>query len=98
MTSKEALNSIADKYAIKEYDKDGNLIKWAGTIDKEYLTIMKEIEILEILKEVIKNNVFDVAMLDDRPNGETLLSCEDFGITLKTEDYYKILRGLNNDK
>lgn len=59
--------------------------------------IKKDLEILEILKETIKNNVFDVAMLDDRPNGETLLSCDDFGITLKTEDYYKIV-GWKNDK
>ena len=57
MTSKEALNSIADKYAIKEYDKDGNLIKWAGTIDKEYLTIMKDLEILDILRTYLKQVV-----------------------------------------
>ena len=36
-------------------------------------------------------------MLDDRPNGETWLSCEDFGITLKTENYYKIMEWLNNE-
>lgn len=54
MTSKEALNSIADKCAIKEYDKNGNLIKWVGTIDKEYLTIMQDLEILEILKKLAK--------------------------------------------
>lgn len=59
--------------------------------------VMEALEVLETLKETIKNNVFDVAMLDARPNGETLLSCEDFGITLKTEDYYKIIRWLNND-
>ena len=64
-------------------------------IHNEYLKIKKDLEVLEILKEVIKNNVFDVAMLDDRPNGETLLSCEDFGITLKTEDYYKIREWLD---
>lgn len=53
MNSKEALNSIADKCAIKEYDKDGNLIKWVGTIDKEYLAIMKDLEVLDIMKSAI---------------------------------------------
>lgn len=58
---------------------------------KQAKEIIKDLEMVEILKETIKNNVFDVAMLDDRPNGETLLSCDDFGIKLKTEDYWKIV-------
>lgn len=60
--------------------------------------IQKQDEILEILKETIKNNAFDVGMLDDRPNGKTWLSCEDFGITLKTEDYKKIKEWLDDGK
>lgn len=60
MTSKEALNSIADKFAIKEYDKYGNLIKWVGTIDKEYLTIMKDLEILEKYERIMSEPILDV--------------------------------------
>ena len=49
MTSIETLNSIVDKCAIKEYDKNGGLIKWVGTIDKEYLTILQDLEMLDYL-------------------------------------------------
>lgn len=58
MTSKEALNSIADKYAIKEYDKYGGLIKWVGTIDKEYLTISQDLEMLDYLLWLIEVKEF----------------------------------------
>ena len=102
MSSKEIIHYLvkyynAKKLRDKKFNRTNRLIK-DEQVAKGLQVIKKKLEILEILKEVIKNNVFDVAMLDDRPNGKTLLSCEDFGITLKTEDYYKILRGLNDDK
>lgn len=90
MTSKEALKKIN----IKCHPNSNP----SPMIDEALDIIEKDLEVLEILKETIKNNVFEVAMLDRSPNGETLLSCDDFGIKLKTEDYYKIRGWLNNDK
>jgi len=95
MTSKEKLKKLV------EICFECDIMYYQEKFDEEiklYCELEKDLEILEILKKVIKNNCFDVAMLDARPNEKTILSCEDYGITLKTEDYYKIVRWLNNDR
>lgn len=51
MTGLEALNIIVDKCAIKEYNKNGYLISWIGTTDKECIVIEKELKALELIKE-----------------------------------------------
>ena len=109
MASKEyvyelTLDEALQKLDITLYDRncDIRVIKarqqLIDVIRKETKKLKQDSEILDILKETIKSNMFDVEMLEDRENGDTVLSCEDYGITLKTEEYYKIKGWVNNGK
>ena len=84
----QAINNLLSR-GIKEYV--------LALLDDLVEVFVEELEVLDILKETIKNNCFDVDMVDNKLNGETWLSCEDYGITLKTEDYHKIKEWLENE-
>lgn len=47
---KDALASLIDRLAIKEYDEDGDLVYWESTCDEEFFYIDVAIKALEIIK------------------------------------------------
>lgn len=55
MTGLEALKNLADRFAIKKYDEEGDLIYWEGTIDREYAIIENEFIRLYKIEEAVRN-------------------------------------------